>query len=167
MANDAGGEDNITVLVVDVNGEDASTGTAVGSVAAQEPPPPPERVPTNRDVLARPRRRWLRPLVMTLVVIALAAGGGYAAARYALGNSWFVGIDDTGRVTIFSGIPEDVAGLELSEPVTTTATSIDDLPGFMRPRVRRGIKVESRAEAEATVRNLNDRVRDFAPQQGG
>jgi serine/threonine protein phosphatase PrpC len=160
LANDAGGEDNITVVVVDVRDGEASR--AASAAPAREPPAPPARMPAASDAVGRVRGRWLRSLMVGLVVTVLLGGGGYAVARYALGNAWFVGIDDAGRVTIFNGIPEQVAGLELREPMTTTATTIDDLPQFMRSRVRQGIKVDSLHEAESTVSDLNDRAREFA-----
>jgi PPM family protein phosphatase len=168
LANEAGGEDNTTVLVIDVH-EDARRGSA--SRRSQGPPPPPARVRTDRDPLARSRGRWLRPLTWSLLVIALLGGGGFAATRWALDNSWFVGVDETGKVAIYSGIPEEVGGLELREKRTTTDTALQDLPAFVRSDVAAGIKVESLEEAHEKVQGLDVLAREFArksePEQGG
>jgi serine/threonine protein phosphatase PrpC len=168
LANEAGGEDNTTVLVIDVH-EDARRGSA--SRRSQGPPPPPARVRTDRDPLARSRGRWLRPLTWTLLVIALLGGGGFAATRWALDNSWFVGVDETGKVAIYSGIPEEVGGIELREKRTTTDTALQDLPAFVRSDVAAGIKVESLEEAHEKVQDLDGLAREFArksePEQGG
>jgi protein phosphatase len=168
LANEAGGEDNTTVLVIDVH-EDARRGSA--SRRSQGPPPPPARVRTDRDPLARSRGRWLRPLTWTLLVIALLGGGGFAATRWALDNSWFVGVDETGKVAIYSGIPEEVGGMELREKRTTTDTALQDLPAFVRSDVAAGIKVESLEEAHEKVQDLDGLAREFArksePEQGG
>lgn len=168
LANEAGGEDNTTVLVIDVH-EDERRGSA--SRRSQGPPPPPARVRTDRDPLARSRGRWLRPLTWTLLVIALLGGGGWAATRWALDNSWFVGVDESGKVAIYSGIPEEVGGIELREKKTTTDTALQDLPEFVRSDVVAGIKVESLEAAHEKVQDLDGLASEFArksePERGG
>ncbi|CAN5712301.1 hypothetical protein BH24ACT26_BH24ACT26_17860 [soil metagenome] len=171
LANEAGGEDNITVVILDV-AEEGASGAGATSAARAEPPPPPGRArrdtapdPVSGDgSVVPPRRgRWLRLLVPLVVLIAVVAGG-FVAARYALDRSWFVGVDESDRVTIFSGIPEEIAGLDLREEQEVTSTTLDDLPEFLRPNVKEGIKVSSLSEAHEKVADLNDRAQEFSPE---
>jgi serine/threonine protein phosphatase PrpC len=160
LANAAGGEDNVTVLVVDFHADGA------GAASASGPPPPPARADTDRSVTGegRSRGRWLRRLV-PLVVLAALVAGGFAAARYALDHSWFVGVDGSQRVAIFSGIPEEFAGLDLRDKLSATDIDLEDIPEFARGDVSRGIKVSSLDEAQQKVRDLNNLVRQFRPSE--
>ena len=117
--------------------------------APEPPPPPPERSagdddapeiarrPEGRDRVVSPcrLRRWLR------------------AARYLLDNSWFVGANEDGNVTIYQGIPEEIAGLDLKDEQEVTDVQVDDLPEFLQGNVEEGIKVSiSRRGARANGR---------------
>jgi protein phosphatase len=158
-ANRAGGEDNVTVLVVDAGG------SSEAGAGRDRQPQDPRRMDTGRrgDVEAsRPRRGWSTRVVGVFTIIALVALAGYALARYALSNSWFVGVDQSDRVTIYSGIPEEIAGMDLRRKEEVTSTELTELPQFLREGVQEGIKVESLQEAQDTVRDLNDRAREFA-----
>lgn len=154
LALEAGGEDNITVLVIDIRGEDS-------------PPPPPRTDTSPGPVVATPERtrssrRWLGALLLLVIVLA----AGYGAGRWALSNSFYVGVDDSDRVTIYRGIPERIAGLTLAEPVDASDLSLDDLPESRRASLRTGMKVESLADARTTISNLSDLAREFKRQQG-
>ncbi|MFN2488944.1 MAG: Stp1/IreP family PP2C-type Ser/Thr phosphatase [Actinomycetota bacterium] len=166
LANEAGGEDNVTVLIVDLSSGSAAGGSA--SSEAASPPPPPEPVGTDPGPAAaapvhvvRSSRRWPRWLMVLLVIAALIAGG-FLAARYALDNSWFVGVDEDDRIAIYSGIPEEIAGVQLKEKQEVTPMLLADLPEFKQAGVRDGIKVDSLDEAQTTVGNLSDLAQDFA-----
>lgn len=167
-ANNAGGEDNITVIVLDAVPDDYE---------APAPPPPPEQAEVAREDTAPdpryetqmvatpppPRRRWRR-LVWSLVVLALILALAVGAARWALANSWYVGLNDEGYVTIYQGIPDEVASLTLKEAETTTEIHVDDLPEFRREDVREGIKVDSEDQAQETVDNLEREVTESEPE---
>jgi len=112
--------------------------------------------------VSHPRRRWTRRILAALAVVAVLVGAGYVSARYALDNSWFVGVDQNDRVTIYNGIPEEIAGMELRRKEEVTSTQLAELPEFLRDGVQEGIKVETLQEAQDTVRDLNDRAREFA-----
>ena len=117
-----------------------------------------------------PRRRGFgKALAWTLLVLVLLAGGAYAAGRYTLANSYFVGADDSGTVTIYRGIPEEIAGLSLKESEESTDVSVDDLPDFLQGDVEEGIKAESLEDARAKVANLEERAQDtdFDKTSGG
>jgi protein phosphatase len=176
LANEAGGEDNITVVVIEV----AEKGLAAAAPVAEEESPPvpaseparadtdpaPLRDPRDETVHAltaladRPKRRWLRVLLGALVVVAIIAGGGYALLSYSLSNSWFVGVNEAGIVTIFQGRPEEVAGFSLSEEHEESDLALAQVPEFLRDNVRDGIKVDSLDEAEARITDLEERAQD-------
>lgn len=163
-ANDAGGEDNITVIVIDVGTDTPSEPdlaehrSDLGDRAMTDPA---ADTGYHRAVEVAPKkRRWGRRLLVTLVLVVLLAGGGLAAARFALDNSWFIGVDDAGSVTIYRGIPDEIAGLSLKEVHERSNIEIDQLPAFKRDEVEEGIKVGSLEEAEATLSGLENLVKD-------
>lgn len=161
-ANEAGGEDNVTVVVIDV-GRDG-TGAAPPPVPEGQTGPitrgdtdPATDTDYQRAVEVPPgpgKRRWLRTLVLAAIALLILGGGGIAAARYALSNSWFVGVDDAGLVTIYRGIPDDVAGVSLRETHHRSDVRLASLPDFKRDEVASGITVDSLEEAERTVADL-------------
>jgi len=190
-ALEAGGEDNVTVVLIDIVDDSVAPAPAPADPATAAPvaapqrettepdtPPPPavdtgvHRVPSDEAAgwEERPRQRRWKGLVVTLVVLLLVAGAAFAAARYTLDNSFFIGADDSGTVTIFRGIPEEIAGLTLRESEETTRVSVDDLPEFLRSDVREGIKAESLEDARQKIEDLEERSRDrefTKPSSGG
>jgi protein phosphatase len=101
-------------------------------------------------------------VIVSVLAILVLGGGGYAAARYFLHNSFFVGANDAGYVAIYRGIPDDIAGLELKTEEEETDVPLTDLPEFKREDVTEGIKVDSLDEAESTVANLRTLAEDFS-----
>jgi len=189
-ANEAGGEDNITVVIIDMGtgsqGVAASTesgrtataespgamgGPAVapsssemtyaGAVAA---PPEPERreerkAPAQDEAHDEPPApRWRRKLVVALVIVVVLGAAAIFGVRYLLGNSWYVGVNDDGFVTVFEGIPEEVAGLSLNEEIEVTDIRADQLPGFLGDNVADGIKKDSLEEARSHIAILEEQV---------
>lgn len=157
-ANLAGGEDNITVVIVDI-----------GKEPGAPPPPPAPREDTSPGYDPDEEddtggRSWLRRIVITLLVLAILGGGAFFATRWALGNSYFVGATEDGRVAIFTGIPEEVVGFSFRDEEEVTELSLEDLPTSLRANVEEGIKVDSIADAEATIANLQDRAEELAPE---
>ncbi|HEX2059021.1 MAG TPA: Stp1/IreP family PP2C-type Ser/Thr phosphatase [Actinomycetota bacterium] len=155
MANDAGGEDNVTVVVLHV-GKDGS-------------PAPPPAAPARRDTqpgadpqAERPSdRRWLKPLVWTIAIVAVLALAGFVTVRWVLSNSWFVRIADGGVVTIYQGIPEEIAGASFADVEEETAISEDDVPESFRADLEEGRKFESLEEAQKYVSNIEDRIEEI------
>ncbi|MEA2434113.1 MAG: family protein phosphatase [Actinomycetota bacterium] len=174
LANEAGGEDNITVLILDFGEGNRDTGVA--SAGAEQPPvprepmrfdtPPVERSPAvttgviRTESLELRKRRWPRALALTLVLLAVLGGAAYFGTRYLLSNSYFVGADEEGYVTIFKGRPEEIAGMSLRESEEQTTLKVADLPQFLRGDVEEGIKVDSLEEAQNRVTELEDRAGD-------
>lgn len=158
QANQAGGEDNITVIVIDVGAEQTAAPPVTehrSDLGARAHTDPAADTGYHRAVEVAPRRSpWLRRIVVTILVLAVVAGGGIFAARYALNNSWFVGVDETGVVTIYRGIPDEIAGLTLKTVHERSSIELSQLPSFKRGDVQSGIKVDSLEEAERTLTDL-------------
>ena len=163
LANDAGGEDNITVLILDVTEDDVPADEGVRAMA-QAPAPPPEAPPSPPETRKEPagtvRRSWRRRVIVTLVVLAVLVGGAYVAAQVALSNSYFVGANEQGRVAIFSGIRDEVAGLTLNEEKEASGVEVSELPEFKQQDVREGITADSLADARAIVQGLEGLASD-------
>ncbi|MGH2699649.1 MAG: Stp1/IreP family PP2C-type Ser/Thr phosphatase [Actinomycetota bacterium] len=200
-ANEAGGEDNITVVIVDIVGgepesevaaaagrtETAETPSATGSSAGgpsssavayagtggvAAPPAAEqrrdERLETeshDEDRDERPARTWPRKLAVALVVVVLLGVGAFIGVRYLLANAWFVGVNDEGFVTVYEGIPEEVAGLDLSEEVEVSDVRAAQLPDFLSEVVAEGIKMDSLEEARAQIANYEEQVEPDEPRR--
>jgi serine/threonine protein phosphatase PrpC len=148
-ANAAGGEDNITVVVVAVTDE----APVRASVAPVEPveaaddgaqPEPGERRRRGARGVGRVLL-WALPIVLVLAV-AVAAVGWYARRNY------YVGLDRS-QVTVFKGVPGGLAGWD---PTVERRTSLDasDLRPADLAAVRDHQKFSSLDDANAFVARL-------------
>jgi protein phosphatase len=129
-ANKAGGDDNITVVLLDVEEvAQAATGqadaTALTGVSSEGP-----------TVFAKPRGkgaaadsparrapiRWRRPVAWGGALLLVLLAGFFGVRAYA-NHQWYVG-DADGQVAIYNGIPSEIAGFKLShvEEVTDLQT---------------------------------------------
>jgi PPM family protein phosphatase len=161
QANDAGGDDNITVIVIEMRDEDGAE--AAGGADARSDTQPGKAVQPNQAVVVKHPRSRIRG-VATLTVIVLLAAGAFMAARWALDNSFYVGTNASGRVAIYRGIPEEFAGLNLARVEQQTDLVVEDLPPANRDAVMEGMKVESLEEAETTVFSLENLAQKFKEQ---
>ena len=98
------------------------------------------------------RRRW--PIVtMALVVLAaVVIGGGYGAWQYAQ-HQYFVGTSQ-GRVTIFRGVNQQVAGIGLSNVYSRTSVTEQQVPPQELQMVQGTISASSLADAHRIVSQL-------------
>ncbi|MDQ3660141.1 MAG: Stp1/IreP family PP2C-type Ser/Thr phosphatase [Actinomycetota bacterium] len=158
LALEAGGEDNITVLVIDLGDEDKPAPAAT-PLRTETSPGSSSPAPSTSHSGGR---KWLGALLLVVLVLAAA----YGAGNWALDNSYYVGVDGSGRVTIYQGIPERIAGLTLAEAIEPSALLLEDLPQSRHALLRQGMKVESLGEAQSTVSDLSDLARDFKRSRG-
>ena len=171
LANQAGGEDNITAVVIEV-GDDGDGDEGEPRRTTAPPPPAPTRPP--EDPSPRPERtpassepepgttarRWPKTVIIVLLVLALLGGGAYGLVMYLRTSSWYVGLNEDDRVTIYEGRPENLFGIDLDEEVEVTDLKLADLPENLRDNVEEGQDAESREEAEKIVNDLQQRAKD-------
>ena len=129
-ALEAGGHDNVTVVVVDVL-DDGS-----------------------QEVRRAYRRRWIRGgIIAFLAILAIVAAG---AALY-VNNSWYLG-DNNGTVGIYSGVPWKFLGIKLGHLVDTSSVQTEDLPAAVQQSLRVGLPVDSEQTAQSTVESYRDQI---------
>ncbi len=119
-ANSGGGEDNITVVLFKVEGDEAIEETLVASPPADTAEEPNELEDTLTEMTPvqaaepaaqepRPRRRrshWGRRILwatLGIAFVALILGG----ALFGLSRAYFVGADEEGNITVYQGVPFD------------------------------------------------------------
>jgi PPM family protein phosphatase len=165
VANEQGGPDNITVIVVDAvdesaagDVEDEQTGDlADGSATGALP-----LVEGDGDALAargvgraaraakdrslamhrRLQRFLIAGIVVLVVAVLLVAGRSFLFSRY------WVGFDgDT--VAVFQGVPGDVAGLRFSRLVERSPVTRDQVPAGYAARLEDGIQADGLEDARS------------------
>jgi serine/threonine protein phosphatase PrpC len=171
-ANEAGGRDNITVVLfrLEAVGSDGA-GTDQPTMAGVKAPPAPSapkaprarsrsrRAPLARASRTRPEptngarprrdRRYIKPvaaLLATLIVLFLVGGGGYLATR----QLYFIGTNQQGVVTIFRGLPYSLPfGIRLYETFY-----VSGVPASLVPADRRSAFLNNDLRSEASAQSL-------------
>jgi len=168
-ANAAGGEDNVTVVVID-----AREGT---SLVERPAPVPAEEVPAAdavdddgaeptrepRDGPERPRRRWraartvLRLVLWVLPIVAIVGLGVGAVGWYAR-NAYYVTLTDN-RVVMYQGRPGGVFGWK---PTVEQATDLRrrDLTGSQREALSGEVEFSSKSAGEEYLERLEETARE-------
>ncbi len=132
-ANEWGGHDNVTVIVVDVSGF----------------------TEIKKRKIARKTK-----LLAGFVVVALAAliGGSIFAFNHLVTTTTYLA-DNNGKVAIYQGYPEGSVGGQTSNLKETTDVSTKDLDESVRGRVQRGeITCESFEEAKSLIDNYKSQI---------
>lgn len=190
LANESGGRDNITVIVVDVLDDGEVAEAASASLAGQpsrldsepdlagfstalvddEPAAPTERPTSRRERRAerraarraerRTRTRITWRVLAFLVLLAAVFGGAVATIQWYGTNAWFVGFEGD-EVAIFQGRP---GGLLWIEPKLELETGImrDEVPATYVAALEAGHEHASLAQAERFVSNIE---RDIAERR--
>ena len=163
VANEQGGPDNITVIVVDAvdeataqameEGGDTTGDLAVGSATGTLPVVDGDgaggrsgRAARAKDrSLARHRRlqRFLLAGIVVLVVAALVVAG-----RSFLFSRYWVGFDGD-SVAVFQGVPGDVAGIQFSRLVERSPVTRAEVPAGYAARLEDGVLADDLADARS------------------
>lgn len=175
-ANDRGGKDNITVVLFRLEDLDGAAGSAEGKTLVgteaeaegltavavgqalqqeREQRRPGERgSPRRGDPKATPtasmRRR--RAAMIASILAALVALG--AAAFFGVRSVWFVGVDESERISLYRGLPYELPfGVELYRERFSSPVTLEALP-----EARREVAVEhelrSREDAISLIADL-------------
>ncbi|MDQ6820782.1 MAG: Stp1/IreP family PP2C-type Ser/Thr phosphatase [Actinomycetota bacterium] len=175
-ANQAGGRDNITVILLrleevaadGVSEHDtfvapptrgiASSGSsqsgAAAATALARPPAPARSAPTPAPTDQAPRtprrsRRFAKPLAALIalaVVSFLIGGGGYLASR----QLYFLGTNSQGIITIYRGLPYDLpGGIHLYETFF-----VSGYPASYLPADRRAALLSNQLRSQSAAQNL-------------
>jgi protein phosphatase len=122
---EAGGQDNITVVVVDIGTRPRRAGGAPGA------------------------RRWGVRLLWLFAALAVVGGAAWAADSYARSKAYV--IDEGGYVAVYEGVPGTFAGLSLHERSEVTTIPVSALSPIMAARLSTGIQLDGLAEARDLV----------------
>jgi serine/threonine protein phosphatase PrpC len=186
LANEAGGRDNITVVVVDVVDDGGVAEAASAALAARrwhleahrdlagfstaitdgedaETAPPPGRRArraerrAERKAARSSRTRITWRVLGFLVLLVAVLGGAFATIQWYGTSTYFVGYDGD-EVAIFRGRP---GGLLWIDPTLEVDTGIlrDEVPAQYRSALEAGHEQSSLAHAERYVSNIE---RDIA-----
>ena len=141
-ANRAGGYDNISVVVVDLDetpAEDLSP--ARGSAEAG--------------------RRIATRLLWVVAAAAFAAAAAWGAYSFAQSRAYL--IDEGGTVTVYRGIPGSFAGVSLNWRIGATDISVDRLDVPVQTRLKEGIAFDGLSDAFARVEELRGTILPTTP----
>jgi protein phosphatase len=177
-ANASGGEDNITVIVLDfeedrgANATESSAVQSTGSAGAGLPVATTgggqavataSRTSTQQPTRAEPGlvttparesdRRWRRFAVWSALVVALVVVAIVGVRTY-VDHQWYVG-EAGGHVAIYNGIPTKILGFALSHVRESTNLSSSDAERLAPWRkLHDGITANSLADARSIVRQI-------------
>jgi PPM family protein phosphatase len=156
-ANDAGGEDNITVIVIDVlevaaPPEDGAAGyPAVESPTTITPAAPPLLVPVEPRA-RRSRLRTVRGVLFVVLPLVVILGVATGVLGWYARSSYFVGASRN-EVVIYKGVPGGVLGWDPTVD-QRTGIAIDALEPLDQDRVRTNSTRGSLSTARAFVGRL-------------
>jgi serine/threonine protein phosphatase PrpC len=166
VANEQGGPDNITVIVVEAVDEsaaldledeqtgDLTDGSATGALplvssdgdalAARGRGGRAARAAKDRSLVMHRRlqRFLIAGIVVLVAAVLLVAGRSFLFSRY------WVGFDGD-SVAVFQGVPGDVAGLRFSRLVERSPVSRAQVPAGYAARLEDGVQADSLADARA------------------
>lgn len=153
-ANEAGGKDNITVVLARL--EEVPTGAdgeGQATTAAHEPAVVRQRQPraagspaTSAASAGARRRRGMRRLRLPLALLAVlgvVVAGAYLASQ----SVFFIGTNGQGMVTVFRGVPFELpAGVKLYSPDYVSGVSASTLtPGRRQTLLDHSLRSEKKA----------------------
>lgn len=170
LAVDAGGRDNVTVVVIDVLDDDAAAREASAALADRPSGIASRPAPADTDADAEPGvrrddvrrrermgRRFTWRVALFLVVLVAVLGAAAGAVGWYARRTYYVGAM-AGEVAIFKGRP---GGLLWFDPTVEqeTGLSLRDVPEVRRDDVRDGHEVADLDAARRYVANLRDEAR--------
>jgi PPM family protein phosphatase len=126
--------------------------TAPQAIVVDHEDPAPRRAQPEPEPPMHPRRRW--PIVTSVLVLLLVViiGGGYFGWRYTQ-DQYYVGTDG-GKVAIFQGINQNVAGVHLSHVFQRTSIPVSGVPTTYQSSIEATTSPGNLSAARGTVTNV-------------
>ena len=134
----AGGFDNITVVVADIQGTS---------------------VKQHKKITRRSR---ITVAFIILLLLAIIGGAAWGTSQY-LNHVAYLG-NNNGYVAIYQGVPGEVFGISSSSLIETTDIAVTDLSSTAESSINAGLRVGSVEEAQALVQQYRD---DLAARGNG
>ncbi len=144
-ANEAGGQDNITTVVVDIEG--------TSPVAAVRPAAHSE---AETEAQREGGGRWLGRIAWVLVAIAIVAAAWYSAYAYARSQAYVV--EESGVVAIYRGVPGSFLGINMHWLEGVTEIPVAELDPITAARLKSGIRVDGVARAFSLAAGYRQQV---------
>lgn len=127
-----GGVDNVTVIVVDIDGFSA----------------------IREEKKAHKNRMLYIGLIIALVAVIVAAAlGGYSY----INNSAYL-IEENGTISVYRGVPDEFMGMKLSNLERTTTIEVDKLQPGVANRIKEGLSVSSLDEANSLIHEYETEI---------
>ncbi len=142
-ANDAGGQDNITVVVVELGHADLTFERLAGRGASSH-----ETAPSGPGG----RRAWLARVMWLAGALIIVGSALWMACSYARSRAYVTEVD--GRVAIFRGVPGQMAGVRMSWLETVSPVPVTSLGPVTAARLKAGIVVKDLPTAYAMLERL-------------
>lgn len=175
LALKAGGADNITCIVADVVDFSSTPDTrpqVVGAAAVDRAKPtaaPPDSAAARAAALTRSAPTGdevvyddepesvgpstIRRIIGAVVALVIIVAGIYGAWVWTQ-RQYFVGVNDTGLVTIYRGLPDNLGPWELSSEYEVQKLPANTLSQPSQRRVNEVISADDLADARRVVTNL-------------
>jgi protein phosphatase len=148
-ANRAGGIDNITAIVLEVELGEPDAGTVADAPASATTST--RRVPWRAITI-----------VLTTIVLLLVA---YTVFRSYLDRQWYLGVSSDGHVALYQGIPAAPFGIHLSHVDLDTGLDAAKVEQFHYDGLPQGITFDSRDAALVVVQQMQSDVQQQQQQQ--
>jgi PPM family protein phosphatase len=163
MANQAGGDDNITVVILDALSDGLGDAVAASEPVPTMVEPAPDGPGVEEPAFARAetpapaepparRRRSPRGALLWALPILLVIGVGVGAVGWYARRTYFVGLSSD-RVTVFKGVPGGLLGWQPTVDRQTDLTAAD-LTEADRDDLRNGHRFANRSDADRFVARL-------------
>jgi PPM family protein phosphatase len=160
-ANDAGGEDNITVVLFEVAGS-AEALERTGEIPLRDDEETLHGIPSpfadGAEVeAAPPRRARLGQALAATAAVVLVVG---ALAVFGLSRAHFVGVEDDGTVAVYQGLPWDLGfGIKLYRVVWESPL----IAANFSQAERRQLFDHELQSRDGAIREVNSYARDVVP----
>lgn len=172
MANEAGGPDNITGILLRYEDPDRPRASAPRTITIRPPDVASDgnwiagvgatgsfgttgtlaaalHDPDDRRRMMRTARRTVAIVLGVVMLVGLLIGG----ARFLLSQNYFVGLDE-GTVVIYQGLDVEIGPLDLATVVVRTDLTLDDVPSWYHPTLEAGRPAADLNDAQRIVAGI-------------